>query len=100
MTTEQYLKSLRKLSLTPHGVATRKALGLSARQLARLAAGASVTETLKLLILSQSENKRLRAALEQIAAIPPQFGIGHWIDIAKAALNKGERHVKIRNLRP
>lgn len=39
MTTEQYLRTLKKLGLTPHGKATREVLGLSARQLARLANG-------------------------------------------------------------
>jgi hypothetical protein len=50
MTTKAYLTALKKLGLTPHGVATRATLGLSARQLARLAAGAPVTETLAKLI--------------------------------------------------
>jgi hypothetical protein len=39
MTTKQYLAALKNLRLHPHGVQTRKALGLEARQLARLAAG-------------------------------------------------------------
>lgn len=50
MTTQQYLNALKQLGLSPHGIKTREALGLSARQLARLASGAPVTETLALLL--------------------------------------------------
>lgn len=50
MTTEQYLDALKQLGLLPHGIKTREALGLSARQLARLAAGYPVNSTLERLI--------------------------------------------------
>lgn len=50
MTTAQYLAALKRLNLSPHGIRTREALGLSARQLARLAAGGTVTATLELLL--------------------------------------------------
>jgi hypothetical protein len=42
MTTEYYLRSLKTLGLAPFGVATRTALGLKHRQLARLAGGTTV----------------------------------------------------------
>jgi hypothetical protein len=41
MTTKDYLTALRKLSLTPAGQATARALGLSLRQCQRIAAGVS-----------------------------------------------------------
>src|SRR5689334_19744632 len=37
MTTAQYLAALKRLNLSPHGIKTREALGLKARELARLA---------------------------------------------------------------
>jgi hypothetical protein len=56
MTKEQYLKSLKKLGLTVSGKATQEALGLSPRQLRRLASGDSeipgpVEKLLELLVL-------------------------------------------------
>jgi hypothetical protein len=48
----------------------------------------TIAEKEKLIVQLMTENKRLRAALEQIAAIPEQFGIGHWIDIAEKALSR------------
>lgn len=52
MTTAQYLEALKQLGLSPHGIKTREALGLSARQLARLAAGYPVNSTLEKLLTS------------------------------------------------
>ena len=50
MTTEQYLRALKRLGLTPAGKATAAALGLSLRQCQRIAAGADVPQTVALLL--------------------------------------------------
>lgn len=50
MTTEQYLRALKKLDLTPAGKATAETLGLSLRQCQRIAAGSPVPETLARLL--------------------------------------------------
>jgi hypothetical protein len=50
MTTKQYLAALKKLGLQPQAKATAEALGLSVRQLARLAAGAPISGTLARLL--------------------------------------------------
>jgi hypothetical protein len=42
MTTNQYLQALRRLKLLPHGNETAKVLGLSHRQVQRLAAGSPI----------------------------------------------------------
>ena len=50
MTNNQYLAALKKLRLTPAGKATAEALGLSVRQIQRMAAGQDVPETVAKLI--------------------------------------------------
>jgi len=51
MTTAQYLKTLKRLKLTPAGKATAEALGLSLRQCIRIANGqAPVPEPVALLL--------------------------------------------------
>ena len=50
MTTKQYLAALNQLGLTPYARATQVALGLSARQLARLATGENITQPIALLL--------------------------------------------------
>jgi hypothetical protein len=50
MTTKQYLAALKKLGLTPSGKATVAALGLSLRQVQRIAAGAPVPGAVALLL--------------------------------------------------
>lgn len=50
MTTKQYLAALKKLGLTPAGRGTAEALGLSLRQVQRIAAGQAVPETVALLL--------------------------------------------------
>lgn len=50
MTTQLYLYNLEKLGLTPHSKRTAELLGLSRRQVQRLAAGASVPEPVEKLI--------------------------------------------------
>lgn len=42
MTTEDYLRMLKKLKLTPSGKATAEALGLSLRHCQRIAAGKAI----------------------------------------------------------
>jgi hypothetical protein len=51
MTTKKYLSAIHKLGLTPSGSATAEALGLSLRQIQRIAAGtAPVPEPVALLL--------------------------------------------------
>lgn len=50
MTTDQYLRALARLKLTPAARATAAALGLSLRQCQRLAAGDPVSQTVALLL--------------------------------------------------
>lgn len=50
MTNNQYLAALKKLRLTPASKATAEALGLSVRQVQRIAAGQDVPETVAKLI--------------------------------------------------
>lgn len=50
MTTEQYLRALKKLGLTPAAKATAEQLGLSLRQCQRIAAGADVPEPVAIIL--------------------------------------------------
>ncbi len=50
MTTTEYLEALRKLGLSPYGKGTCKALGMSPRAIARMAAGATITPTVAILL--------------------------------------------------
>lgn len=60
MTTAEYLKILARLGLPPYGQATREALGLSERQIARLAKGNTlVTPTLERLLRCYERDPRL-----------------------------------------
>lgn len=50
MTTQAYLRALKKLGLTPHGNATAANLGVSRRQVQRFAAGGPIPRYVEILL--------------------------------------------------
>lgn len=61
MTTEQYLRALKKLGLTPHSKETAAALGLSLRRVQDYAAGQDIPERVASMLRLMIENAKLKA---------------------------------------